>query len=310
MKNFFSILGKITWLIFSLVAVISLFNFITWVHPAFNIFKTDQEILRNEEYDPSLLTINSMDKLDLYVESLCEKDKDANKISEKALYPEILTEIVRKRFYHNYYTYGPGDNFIAWGISKIIHRSWDEVWVADDILKSPYAQCGQQSLVIMELLMRKGYPVRKIFLKSQKHGLEHFVLEAYYEGSWHMFDPDFEPNLALIKSLKRPSVEQIAKDTGMIASLYNSRASLMTGLTQSINYGKINEKMPGMAYLFQNTTKIFSRFYWLLLITVYLLLNIRSYLVFSFTFFFIALSNRLIMRLIISLVHFSIKIYF
>lgn len=283
MKSFFPILRKTTWFIFTLVTFLSICNFLIWIHPTFNIFKTNQPILRNEEYDPSLLQINSMDKLNLYAENICKKVKDGNQISKEALYPEILTEIVRKRFYHNYYAYGMGDNFMAWGVSKVIQRSWNEVWVADDILKSSYAQCGQQSLVIMELLMKKGYPVRKVFLKSQKNKFEHFVLEAYYDGSWHMFDPDFEPNMALLKSLKRPSVEQIARDTAMIAGLYNTRSSLVADLTKSITYGKINEMMPDSAYQFQNATKIFSRFCWVLYIAVYLLLNIKHYPVFSFT---------------------------
>ncbi len=271
MKNLITVFRKTAQIILFLIFFLSLFDFVTWIFPSIDIFNSAKSKLRKEEYDPSLLRISSLEKLESYTDSICKNFQNPTLYSKAALFPEMLTEIVRKRFFHGFYAYRPGYNFIAWGATKIVRRSWNEVWGADEILKSPYSQCGQQSLVIMELLIRKGYPVRKVVMQSTKYNSGHFVLEAYYDSSWHMFDPDEEPDLVLLRKLGRPSVEQIAKDTVLIKKLYSGKSQQIIDMMNNINYGETNRLMANRGYLFQEFTRYLSRFFWVLYVVIFYL---------------------------------------
>ncbi len=115
MKKLITVFRKTTRIILFLIFLLSLFDFLTWIFPSIDFFNSAKSKFRKEEYDPSLLRISSLEKLESYTDSICKNFENPTLYSKAALFPEMLTEVVRKRFYHGFYAYRPGYNFIAWG---------------------------------------------------------------------------------------------------------------------------------------------------------------------------------------------------
>lgn len=215
-----------------------------------------------EEYAPELNYLNSMAKLDAHTDSMVAVSPLQN-LSAEALYPNVLNDIVRKRFYHGLFRYSVGNNFVAFLATKISGRSWNEVWKADDILKSPHAFCGQQSLVEMELLIKRGYKVRSVNMQAPAYKNGHFAFEAFYDNKWHYFDPDMEPNTNLLMAEGRPSLEElrssIIADRSILTSLYpNANADVLYALFNNYRIGEVNQLMPARTYVFATVTKALS----------------------------------------------------
>ncbi|MGH2552216.1 MAG: hypothetical protein ACRDEB_00775 [Chitinophagaceae bacterium] len=274
--------------ILSLVCIIifclSLFELIYQVTPVKKVFTENAPITLKEEYVPELNYINSVSKLEAHTDSLYAEE--AGGLSTKRnLYPLILNDIVRKRFYHGLYRYSIGNNFVAYLFTKLSGRSWNEVWMADDILKSTYAFCGQQALVEMNLLIKKGFPVRAVRMYSPSYNDGHFAFEVFYDNDWHFFDPDMEPNASLLLQIGRPSVASLTSlirtDKDILSVIYpHAPANKIFELFQNYKTGEENELMPARSYLFASVTKIISYAGWLLSLIVYLL-YLRRY---SFSF--------------------------
>jgi hypothetical protein len=181
-----------------------------------------------------------------------------------------LNDIVKSRFHHGSQNYSIGNNFLAMAAGKISGRSYDNIIKADDILKSSEADCRQQCLVMMELLSRKGYPVRAVFLKAKKYG-EHYTFETFYNKSWHFFDPDVEPDGNLLTGHNRPGIAELAKDTALLTAAYGRFSrELVIALFGSYKYGRENELIPARLYIFHDITKILSVFLWIALLMIYL----------------------------------------
>ena len=226
-----------------------------------------------EEYSPELSYINSVSKLEAHTDSLFLAAA-GNGIPDIALYPVILNDVIRKRFFHGVYRYSIGNNFFAFLATKLSGRSWNEVWDANDILKSQHAFCGQQSLVEMSLLIKKGYPVRTVRMHSPTFKDGHFAFEVFYNNNWHFLDPDMEPNSALLQQIERPSLASLSSlirnDKKILASLYpHANADVVFELFQNYKLGKVNKLMPDHIYMFASVTKFISFISWLLCAVVY-----------------------------------------
>lgn len=67
-----------------------------------------------EEYDPSLQRLSSVSMLEQYCDSLYESMKSTGTDSAyERSYPEIVSSVVRRKFYHGYSNYGYTDNYVA-----------------------------------------------------------------------------------------------------------------------------------------------------------------------------------------------------
>jgi hypothetical protein len=153
---------------------------------------------------------------------------------------------------------------------KISGKSYDAIIEVDDILKYSEADCRQQSLVMMEVLRNKGYPVRSISLKDSLYGGGHYTFEAYYNRDWHFFDPDAEPNNDLLLRRNRPSIAKLTKDPAFLTSIYPMfPPSHVIRVWSNFKYGKINEMIPNHLYIFHNVTKFLSSSLWVLLLIIY-----------------------------------------
>src|SRR5258708_38728264 len=81
-----------------------------------------------EDFDPSLARLNTIDKLVKYCDSLYLSTTVANNEEEiKRDYTNIVSMVVRNRFYHGYSYYGFSSNYMALLLSKFTIPGLDAV---------------------------------------------------------------------------------------------------------------------------------------------------------------------------------------
>ncbi len=276
MKKQARLLHYLLALFFTALFTFSVCEYLFRINSVKNFFYPELSINRDEEYDPRLNSLNSVSKLESYTDSIVAKT-EGNELSQKALYPVMLCEVVKKRFYDGLYTYSIGNNFLAYLATKISGRSWNEVWNTNDILKSGNAFCGQQSLVMMDILIKKGYQVRAIKMFSKTYNAGHFAFEAYYEGKWHYYDPNMEASTTFLSQRGYPSFAELGVDKNTTTGLYPFASPLMVSeLFSEYKIGGVNELMPGYMYLFQSITKFLSSISWIICLAMYFLV-LRKY---------------------------------
>lgn len=212
-----------------------------------------------EEYDPSLRRLNSISKLTAYCDSLFDvgQQQSSNSVS----YPEIATDVIRKRFYHGYSLYGLNKNYMAMALSKMSIPGLSAIVVPDDILKYPFAACSQQSIVLMKLLQNKGYATRSVGFSGKITG--HFTFETFYDGSWHYNDPNKEPDVNVLKAYNNPSIAFLNQNPDILQKAYPqySKEYVMDVFT-TYTYGAVNTFPAPRAILFQKVSLFFSYTMW------------------------------------------------
>jgi hypothetical protein len=241
--------------------------------PDHNIIGLDTPVYdQKEEFDPSLLRLNNVTTLMMYCDSLYDEsvasDKNSWRFEEE--FPSMASTVVRKRFYHGYSYYGWRNNYMAGFFSKVMPEGLNAIVIPDDILKYPYAACSQQSIVLMQLLKRKGFNVRKVTFQGKMGG--HFCFEAFYNGSWHFFDPDMEPDNELLAKYNRPSVTFLSNHKDIMLHAYRQYPEdKMMDLFSSFSLGNVNSPAAPKAFLFQKISKFLSYTLWTFFLVLFIL---------------------------------------
>lgn len=233
-----------------------------------------------EEFDPSLVRINSIKKLENLCDSIYNEQKKQNpSLVFEDNYPLIASSVVRKKFYHGYSSYGFSNNFMALMLEPFTGKWVSAIVIPDDIMKHPFAACSQQSIVMMTLLNRKGFTTRKVGFNGGKKWGGHFCFEAFYNNNWHFFDTDQEPDAALLAKYNRPSIEVIAQNDALLVSLYRhwNNPERVRGLFKSYFYGKPNTFEAPNALIYQRVTKFLSITLWMFLLGGFIFVR-RKYL--------------------------------
>lgn len=99
----------------------------------------------------------------------------------------VLYGIVIDRFTHgDRATYSPFSNWLLWSLGFADPRFRD-IQDPDLLLRNGHsAMCGDVSYVLMRLAEMSRIPTRHVLLDG------HIVMEAWYDGNWHAYDPDME----------------------------------------------------------------------------------------------------------------------
>jgi len=208
-----------------------------------------------DTFDSSLLRLNTLDKLTDYCDSVQATT------SSYLTYPDVVSEAIRRKFYHNYSYYHVYNNAMGIFLSTLTGEGSMAVVIPDDIVKYPFAACSQQSIVSMEILKKKGYPVRKVSMLDSVTRSGHFAYEAYYDKGWHFFDTDQEPDEAVLRKYNQPSSAFLVAHPEIIIEAYHKRddPQLSKRLLMSNKLGPVNKFPAPNAYLFQVVTKYFTR---------------------------------------------------
>ncbi len=228
-----------------------------------------------EDYDPSLSRLNSIDKLVTYCDSLyLVKDFASNQEEVKRDYTDIVSSVVRKRFFHGYSYYGFSQNYIALLLSKATIPGLGAVVVPNDILKYPFAACSQQSIVMMEVLRLKGFDTRKVSFLGKTSG--HFSFEVYFEGGWHFYDTNMEPDAKLLNSYGRPGIEFLVNNPKILVKAYNRYPeSEILDIFPTFQCGAINQFPAPRALIFQKLSRILSYLIWFFFLFLFLIVRLR-----------------------------------
>lgn len=215
----------------------------------YNIVEDDEPLLLNEKFDASLLKLNSLQKLETYVDSIAE----VKKIPQGSLgYAILAKNVISDRFYHKYATQNLDENWIASVAQKTTGLFLSSKITADDILTRPYGYCGQQNMVLFELLEDKGLNCRVVFWPK------HFAIQSYIDGKWTYFDSNLEPVIADEQRVN----EKWLHSPDSLAIAYNKDSKWVSttfGNPVKIKYGKIDEKPGAHALIFQRITKPLSK---------------------------------------------------
>jgi hypothetical protein len=238
--------------------------------------KNDPLFSFKENFDPSLVRLNSLNKIADYCDSLYAEKSYGHDVKFEEIFPEIVSAVIRNRFYHGYSLYGAHNNFLGMLFSKISMGGLRAIVIPDDILKYPYAACSQQSIVMMEILKRKGFTTREVGFQGKTYG--HFCFETYYEGGWHFYDPDMEPDVAVLNAYHRPSIALLAHHPDFLLEAYHQYPSAQVlDIFPNYFYGPINTFAAPRAIIFQRVTKFLSYTFWLFFLGAFILVR-KKYL--------------------------------
>lgn len=224
--------------------------------------------LGDEEFDISLLRLNTIGKLEAYCDSFYEADKSHRS------YPGIVSEVIRKKFYAGYSYYNAETNPMASLFAPVINSGLAAIVIPDDIVKYPYAACSQQSIVGMEVFRKKGYDVRKVIMFDEVTQVGHFAFEVYYDNDWHFFDTNQEPDPVVLKKYNKPSIAYLKQHPEVIAEAYHNRdQQLFQRLIKTSYVGPANKNPAPKAYFYQTATRYMTHFGWAV---IWLIIVVRN----------------------------------
>jgi len=168
-----------------------------------------------ESFDPELAQ-NSPDLDSLFLVAHERAHRPLKELTpEEAM--KVLYETVIARFTHgNRAHYNLFSNWILWGLGKI-QPDFLAINDPETLLRNGHSGlCSQTSFVLLRLAQKAGIRPRHVGLYG------HVVMEAWYGGDWHMYDPDLEvPSSFEGKAVL--SVEALSKDENLASSAYAGR---------------------------------------------------------------------------------------
>lgn len=232
---------------------------------------------RSEEYDPSLSRLNTIELLEKYCDSIYLSSSWANTQDEvRKDYTDVVTAVVRKKFYHGYSYYRFATNYVGFLTSRMIMEGLNSVVIPNDIVKYPNAACSQQAIVVMEVLRSKGFEIRKVGFQGKEAG--HFCFEVFFDNQWHFYDTNMEPDVAYLKSIGRPGIAYLAAHPDILLTAYRQYPKeTILDVFPNYFYGEMNEEPAPRAVLFQKITRLLSYLSWIIFGAIFLIIR-RRYL--------------------------------
>ncbi|HSN62470.1 MAG TPA: hypothetical protein VLR49_16150 [Ferruginibacter sp.] len=206
-----------------------------------------------EKFSPQLSFINSIDKLEKFVDAAAT----SKNISFQSLeYAELLDNTIAFRFYESYSCKTLQQDWITVLTDKFTGTHLSSLISPNDILKHPNAAAVQQNIIMMEILKRKNLAFRNIYIDGQK------AMEIQIAGSWYFFNVGKEPALK--------GYERISGNQGIYArnlkgyygpAIQNDPTTLPQQML-SVKRGSINASPLTSLSLLQNITAILSKTAW------------------------------------------------
>jgi hypothetical protein len=239
-------------------------------------FNVEKPVLdREEAYDPALIRLSSLDKLEQYCDSIyADRAATNSQGTFETVYTDIVSNVVRNRFFHGFSYYGYDNNYLAILISRVTIPGISALVIPNEILKYPYAACSQQSLVMMEVLKHRGFKTRKVGFDNKTPYGGHFAFEVYYEGAWHFCDPDMEPDKTVLQAYNRPDIDFLVANKNVLLQAYNRYPKeKILAVFGSYFHGSVNEFPAPHAYIFQRVTNFLSYTIWLFFFISFLIVR-------------------------------------
>jgi len=183
-----------------------------------------------ERFDPTLATeLRSLEEFRDYILRLDSGTFETLSDSQKmeVLYQAVTNRFVRGDTQHTVFT-----NWIMWGLGFLRHDI-STMRVPNNLLRfGEEAICGQSSYVLLTLVRSFGIPARHVGLGG------HIVMEAWYDGNWHMYDTDQE--VIPMVAGQMFSVDELARRQDLIRQFYGDRISLNNSPIQAVLMNRQN----------------------------------------------------------------------
>lgn len=162
-----------------------------------------RQVLYNgkEKYAPQLSFLNSVVKLEKFVDALASDKKIA--IGSPA-YLELLENTVAHRFYEGLSHKSLSQDWITALTDRISGTGYSTLIKAGEILQHPGASPIQQTIVVMEVLKRKQISYRRAGFSDL------LAVEVSINGQWYILDAYIETAFRKEKSLHQHSGRQTA----------------------------------------------------------------------------------------------------
>ena len=263
------------WMKYILLLMALLLGSGTLLQMGYRWFQSDEAYSRHprDTYDPALGRLNSLKKLESYVDSLAgEKGLTPDSIPD---YINLADSVVRMRFYYGLQNYRFSENYLTNLAGKYL---WSHIGAKvdpDHILNGQKAYCSPSSIVFQELLRRKGFDFRTVKLEV------HFCTEVLIDGSWGFYDVSYKP---FFGRNPRLSTEELLANPQYLedAYLYSFRDDFSRNLhlyfdREKIDYGKVNAFAAPRMIWFHRITWFFSWFGWLVFVSLWALLEYRIF---------------------------------
>jgi hypothetical protein len=209
---------------------------------------------KNELFKPELASLNSLDKISHYTDSISGTEMSAS--FDTAAYVSALSKVIKERFRHGSLNYSFSENWIAFLCGKIFWSHLSSVVLPEDILKHSEGLCSQQTIVFMELVRKKNINVRSVGL-GKKEGPGHFLCEINYNGAWHLHDVSAEPEWNRVKN-HHEDLDYYLQHKDSLFRAYESRMpkEVFYTILKNTYFGKVNEMPARNMRLFQQVTRI------------------------------------------------------
>jgi len=204
-----------------------------------------------EIYNPSLSSINSVQKLIDYSDSISQKKYAHNSLE----YAMVVSNVLEQRFYHGFSVYSLQKDWIAAVTQYLVGHDVANPVNPEDILKYPYAGCSQQAIVLTAVMKRNKVHFRSLGFPH------HYTTELQFNNSWYYFDTDMEPDM----SEADRNLIYWKHDADSLKKFYHKNPTVAEwafGNSQKAIVGKIDAEAAPNASLFQNTTKYLSKLLW------------------------------------------------
>jgi len=134
-----------------------------------------------ERFDPELARrVDGLDSL----QALCRERRPADASERQRV--EAAYDVVCETFTHRaarHTVFSSWPLFLAGKLHPSLAQCRDPETLA---ARTDSLLCGQASYLLLELVRTQGVRARHVGLNG------HVVMEAWYEGDWHLYDPDLE----------------------------------------------------------------------------------------------------------------------
>lgn len=206
-----------------------------------------------EKFNPQLSYINTVEKLEKYIDSIAAKKKYSPKSFD---YVMSTTEAIKYRFYHGFSHFSLSENWMAALTGKIIKEDHACKVQPEAIMEDSYAACSQQEIVMMAILRKNNIRYRAVLFPH------HYAIEAFVENNWFYFDPNMEPEITREQRMETSwnhhsdTLKQYY-DTLLFKDLNYIFGAGLTALN-----GPVNQIPAPNARLFQSITGILSKIIW------------------------------------------------
>lgn len=231
------------------------FSALLWL-PNFIDFSFEKRPLfcNSELYEPGLNSLNSLSKIIEYTDSVADARNVKKNCPE---YGVIVSNTIKKRFYHGFSVLGFKENWLASLTQKCLGKNLAKPVEPDEILTFPFAGCSQQVIILMSIMKAKNIPYRSVGFPH------HYAVELFLNKAWYFFDPDMEPNMLIDDRLEK-NWKRSPDSLKKYYQLSQSQLNWGLGTSSDIQVGAANAAPAPNAKLFQKITFVLSRTLWLL----------------------------------------------